>query len=213
MPAKLEVFRASPDYEVVGIVEPDAELRGRAEATEAFRGLPWMTQEQLLNTPGLQMVLVETRVHDLLNAAEACVAAGKHVHLDKPAGAVAAAIQAHSRRGRQQEPDGADGLHVPLQPGRRDAARLSRARLAGRALRSTRRDEQSRRRHGAARTGRVSRRHHVRAGLPRHRPGRRRAWPAAEGHSVMRGTPRQVRRYACSTICWPCSSIRGPPPP
>ena len=83
---KLAVFRKSPDYEVVGLVEPDAELRGRAETDEAFRDLPWMTQEQLLNASGLQAVLVETRVRDLLNAAEACVAAGKHVHLDKPAG-------------------------------------------------------------------------------------------------------------------------------
>jgi predicted dehydrogenase len=45
-----------------------------------------MTREQLLNLPGLQAVLVETRVRDLLDTAEACVAAGLHVHLDKPAG-------------------------------------------------------------------------------------------------------------------------------
>lgn len=83
---KLAVFRKSPDYEVIGLVEPDAELRGRAESQPAFRDLPWMTKEQLLNTAGLRLVLVETRVRDLLAAAEACVAAGKHVHLDKPAG-------------------------------------------------------------------------------------------------------------------------------
>jgi predicted dehydrogenase len=45
-----------------------------------------MTREQLLVVPGLQAVLVETRVRDLLGAAEACVCAGLHVHLDKPAG-------------------------------------------------------------------------------------------------------------------------------
>ena len=84
--AKLGVFRKSPDYEVVGIVEPDAELRRQAESQAAYRDLSWMTQEQMLNVPGLQLVLVETRVRDLLDAAEACVAAGKHVHLDKPAG-------------------------------------------------------------------------------------------------------------------------------
>lgn len=83
---KLSVYRASDDYEVVGIVEPDPELRRRAESLPAFRDLPWMTQEQLLNEPGLDVVLVETEVRDLLDAAEACVAAGKHVHLDKPAG-------------------------------------------------------------------------------------------------------------------------------
>jgi predicted dehydrogenase len=84
--SKLSVYRQSHDYEVVGIVEPDAQLRKRAEAEEPFRDLPWMTQEQLLETTGLQAVLVETRVRDLLDTAEACVAAGKHVHLDKPAG-------------------------------------------------------------------------------------------------------------------------------
>jgi predicted dehydrogenase len=84
--SKLSVFRASLDYEVVGIVEPDVELRKRAETQPAFRDLPWMTQEQLLNIPSLEAVLVETRVRDLLDTAEACLAAGKHIHLDKPAG-------------------------------------------------------------------------------------------------------------------------------
>lgn len=84
--SKLSVFRASPDYEVIGVAEPDAELRKRAQSQDLYRGLPWMTQEELLKTPGLQMVLVETRVRDLLTTAEACVSAGRHVHLDKPAG-------------------------------------------------------------------------------------------------------------------------------
>jgi predicted dehydrogenase len=84
--SKLSVYRASANYEVVGIVEPDAELRKRAETRAPYRGLRWLTREQLLATPGLQAVLVETRVADLLSNAEACVAAGMHVHIDKPAG-------------------------------------------------------------------------------------------------------------------------------
>lgn len=84
--SKLAVFRQSSDYEVVGIAEDDAALRERAASQPAFRDLPWMTQRQLLDVPGLQAVLVETHVRDLLDAAEAAVAAGKHVHLDKPAG-------------------------------------------------------------------------------------------------------------------------------
>lgn len=84
---KLEVYRRSEDYEVVGIVEPDKQLRERAASVAAYRALPWMTEEQLLNVTGLQAVLVETRVRDLLDTAGKCVAAGKHVHLDKPAGA------------------------------------------------------------------------------------------------------------------------------
>lgn len=84
--AKFGEYRKSADYEVVGVVEPDPELRGRAQKQDPFRDITWMTQEQLLNVPGLQAVLVETRVHDLLNVAEQCIAAGKHIHLDKPAG-------------------------------------------------------------------------------------------------------------------------------
>lgn len=83
---KMAVYRASPDYEVVGIVEPDPELRAAAQRSSVYAGLRWMTQEELLNYPGLQAVAVETRVRDLLPAAEACIAAGKHIHLDKPAG-------------------------------------------------------------------------------------------------------------------------------
>jgi len=84
--SKLSVFRESPEFEVVGIVESDPALRQPAESAEVYKGLPWMTQEQLLNIPDLQAVLVETRVRDLLNTAEACIDAGKHIHLDKPAG-------------------------------------------------------------------------------------------------------------------------------
>ena len=84
--AKLSVYRQSPDYEVVGIVEPDSELRRAAARQAAFRDVPWMTQEELLNQPGLQAVLVETRVGDLLDNAEAAIAAGKHIHIDKPPG-------------------------------------------------------------------------------------------------------------------------------
>jgi predicted dehydrogenase len=83
---KLAVYRASADYDVIGIVEPDSALRQAAESQPAYKDIPWMTQDQLLNEPELQAVLVETRVRDLLDTAESCIAAGKHIHLDKPAG-------------------------------------------------------------------------------------------------------------------------------
>jgi predicted dehydrogenase len=84
--SKLAVYRNSRAYEVVGVVEPDKAPRQRAETQVAFKGVTWMTREQLLNVPGLQAVLVETGVRDLLDNAEACVDAGMHIHLDKPPG-------------------------------------------------------------------------------------------------------------------------------
>lgn len=83
---KLSVFRSSLDYEVVGIVEADPLLRSKAEKDSTYKGLKWMTRDQLLETPGLQLVLVETKVDHLLENAELCVAAGMNVHIDKPAG-------------------------------------------------------------------------------------------------------------------------------
>src|SRR3954449_3355661 len=51
---KLSVYRESADYEVVGVVEPDAQLRKKAEDAPPYRGLKWLTRDQLLETPGLQ---------------------------------------------------------------------------------------------------------------------------------------------------------------
>ena len=79
-------MRKSEEFEVVGIAEPDPQRRARAEKAASYAGLAWMSEEQLLNAPGLQAVAVETEVKDLLSTAERCVAAGKHIHLDKPAG-------------------------------------------------------------------------------------------------------------------------------
>ncbi len=83
---KLSVYRQSPDYEVVGIAEPNVQLRQDAEQEAAFRDLHWYTVEQLLNDDSIQVILVEAQVRDLLGTAEKCIAAGKHIHLDKPAG-------------------------------------------------------------------------------------------------------------------------------
>jgi predicted dehydrogenase len=67
-------------------VESDLQRRKTAGARPTYRDLPWLTEEQLFNTPGLKAVAVETEVKDLLPVAERCVGAGVHVHLDKPAG-------------------------------------------------------------------------------------------------------------------------------
>jgi predicted dehydrogenase len=74
------------EYEVVGVVESDADAREAARRQAAYRDLTWMSEEELLNAPGLQAVAVETAVRDLVPTAARCVQAGMHLHLDKPAG-------------------------------------------------------------------------------------------------------------------------------
>jgi len=85
--AKMATFRKlSEVYEVVGVVEADPGWRDKRGSDPAYRDLPWTTEEQLLDTPGLQLVAVETDVPDLVPAAARCIDAGMHIHLDKPAG-------------------------------------------------------------------------------------------------------------------------------
>ncbi len=84
---KMDALRKLTEvYEVVGVVEPDEELRQKNAGQGVYRDLEWMTEEHLLNTPGLEAVAVETTVPDLIATASRCVDAGMHLHLDKPAG-------------------------------------------------------------------------------------------------------------------------------
>ncbi len=84
---KIATFRKFPElFDVVGVVEPDEKQRARVEQTSPYQGLRWMRQQELLSAEGLQAVAVETDIDGLLTTAEACIMAGMHIHLDKPAG-------------------------------------------------------------------------------------------------------------------------------
>jgi predicted dehydrogenase len=91
---KMETLRKSADFELVGVVEPDPERREAAAKSSTYAGLQWLTEEELLHAPGLQAVAVETAVKDLVPTAARCIAAGKHIHLDKPAGESLSAFRA-----------------------------------------------------------------------------------------------------------------------
>jgi predicted dehydrogenase len=80
------VTKLSDHFELIGVVEEDQAQRERVQKTAVFQSCTWMTVDQLLSQPGLQLVLIETEIDQLLNMAEKCLRAGMHVHLDKPAG-------------------------------------------------------------------------------------------------------------------------------
>lgn len=84
---KLEVYAESPDWEVVGIVEEDPALLEAAKKNPLYGKFPFLSLEEGLKTPDLQVVGVETEVRDLLRYARLAVDSAYHVHLDKPAGA------------------------------------------------------------------------------------------------------------------------------
>ena len=81
---KMAAVRRYPElFEVVGYAEENGEWIARRGETPAFAGLPRLSEEALLEK--CDAVLVETDVWDLVQTAQRCVDAGKHVHIDKPA--------------------------------------------------------------------------------------------------------------------------------
>jgi len=81
------VKKLAEHFELIGIVEADQTQKEMVQRTATYAGCNWLTMEQLLNEPGLQLVFIETEIDQLLNVAEKCLKAGMHIHLDKPAGA------------------------------------------------------------------------------------------------------------------------------
>lgn len=72
------------DFELVGVVETDDETRRARQAHPKYGGVKWLSEAELLNAPGLQAIVVETAVRDLVPTAQRCIDAGCHVHLEKP---------------------------------------------------------------------------------------------------------------------------------
>lgn len=97
------MLKLADHFEVVGIAEPDAKKREAAQKNSAYEGLNWLSVDELLATKGLQAVAVETEVKDLLPMAEKCIKAGKHIHLDKPAGEDLAHFRRIVESARQQK--------------------------------------------------------------------------------------------------------------
>jgi predicted dehydrogenase len=87
---KMEAARRLTDhFDVVGVVDDSASsTAGQHDAVnrEVYEGLKWMTEEELLNSPDIDAVFVETTNDDLPAAALRCAEHGRHMHMDKPGG-------------------------------------------------------------------------------------------------------------------------------
>ncbi len=82
--AKLKILQGSPDYEVVCVCEPDAAVRAGMEKDAAYRGLNWVSEDQLLGDSSIQLVVAESPVWDAIPRGRKVIGAGKHLHLEKP---------------------------------------------------------------------------------------------------------------------------------
>ena len=81
--AKMLAFRKFPElFEVVGYAEEDPVWVEQRGGFPGYAGLPRLSVQELLER--CDAIIVETAVPDLTKAAQFCVDAGKHIHLDKP---------------------------------------------------------------------------------------------------------------------------------
>ena len=77
---KVEVVLASREYELVGMWEDDPALQVRYKA----KGVRFVSSEQLLRDPAIEVIAVESPVRDHTRHARMVLEAGKHLHLEKP---------------------------------------------------------------------------------------------------------------------------------
>ena len=83
---KLKAMQDSQDYEVAGICENDPAARAQAQKDPRFKGLRWMSEEDLLSDSSIHLIVVECNVWEALPLGAKVIRAGKHLHLEKPPG-------------------------------------------------------------------------------------------------------------------------------
>ncbi len=83
---KMAAMRGNPAYEPAAVCEPDAGTRAARGAHPMFGGLRWVSMEELLADPTLDLIVFEGEVRDAVPFAKRVIEAGKHLHLEKPPG-------------------------------------------------------------------------------------------------------------------------------
>lgn len=98
---KMKSLRLRPDlFDIVGVVDDRASQSAKFAGSDVspYAGLRFLSEEELLRTPGLQAVLVEVPNLDLVPTAWRCLQHNLAIHLDKPGGEDLAAFD-RLRRG------------------------------------------------------------------------------------------------------------------
>lgn len=83
---RLDVARRMEEFHLVGVAERDPDLADNLTALASHVGAPALSLTDLLSSPDLDAVIIESWTTDMVDDALACIAAGKHVLVEKPAG-------------------------------------------------------------------------------------------------------------------------------
>lgn len=100
---KLRTLLDSPDYEVVAVHEPDEAARLKRKDDPLFQGLRWVSEEELLQDSSIEVVVVECWIWEAIPWGKKVIAAGKHLHLEKPPSNEMAPFQALVEEARRKE--------------------------------------------------------------------------------------------------------------
>lgn len=85
--AKMMSLKKLPElFEVVGVAEDNDYWRNARSGYAVYKDVPFKTEDELLNTPGLEAVAVEKDGFELVPTAMRCAEKGLHIQMDKPAG-------------------------------------------------------------------------------------------------------------------------------
>lgn len=76
----------NPDYEIAGIADDDPARKAAGQKDPRLAGAKWMTEAELLKDPSIQLVVVECAAWEAIPLGKKVIAAGKHLHLEKPPG-------------------------------------------------------------------------------------------------------------------------------
>lgn len=84
---KMRAMQAQPAVDLVGVYEPDADIRRRAGEATGYAGIRWLASAQeALADASVVAIAIEGSNAESLAMAQQAVAAGKHLWYDKPAG-------------------------------------------------------------------------------------------------------------------------------
>lgn len=73
-------------FDFIGVCEPDEKLKRMAEDMECYKGVHWLTEEEMLKIPDLDAIVVESEEVNLTKSAIAMARRDLHIYMDKPGG-------------------------------------------------------------------------------------------------------------------------------
>jgi predicted dehydrogenase len=83
---KLNAVLGNPDFELVAIAEPNTEARTKLQQDPKLSNIKWVSEAELLGDKSIHLIVVECRVWEAVPWGKKVIAAGKHLHLEKPPG-------------------------------------------------------------------------------------------------------------------------------